>query len=313
MSTVGFLGIGRMGAAIAGRLGRRRRSAHGVEPQPHRRRWTTLAAAGATVADTAADALAAPVSFSMLADDGAAESVLSRVNLGRSDERRIHVNMASISAAMADQLARRFADAGMTYVSAPVLGRPEVAAQGKLNIMVAGPSDAIEAVDPYLAHCSVRRWRFGETPRQANAVKIAVNFLILQSLESLGESIALVESQDVDAEEFVELLGSSLFGGVVHTGLRRHHRPAPLHPARIHDRARTEGSRPRRAARPRKVGSTCRWPGAARSVRDRAGRPRARRLDWAAVAEVSRRRELSLAAQASPRPHVVFRCDCESR
>ena len=76
----------------------------------------------------------------MLADDAAAESVLSRVNLGRSDERRIHVNMASISAAMADRLAQRFADAGMTYVSAPVLGRPEVAAQGKLNVLRGRPA-----------------------------------------------------------------------------------------------------------------------------------------------------------------------------
>ena len=49
-------------------------------------------------------------------------------------------------------------------------------------------------------------------------MKIAVNFMILQSLESLGESIALVEAQDVDAVQFVDLIGSSLFGGVVHTG-----------------------------------------------------------------------------------------------
>lgn len=217
MNTVGFLGIGRMGAAIAGRL-----AAADVSLTVWNRSRSGavdgLAAAGATIADAPAEALSAPISFSMLADDGAADNVLSRVNLGRSDLRRIHVNMATISAAMADRLAHRFADAGMVYVSAPVLGRPEVAAQGKLNILVAGPSDAVDSVEPYLAHCSVKRWRFGEQPRQANAVKIAVNFLILQSLESLGESIALVESQDVDAGQFVDLLGSSLFGGVVHTG-----------------------------------------------------------------------------------------------
>ncbi|QEV98790.1 NAD(P)-dependent oxidoreductase [Microbacterium caowuchunii] len=217
MTHVGFIGIGRMGAAIAGRL-----AAAGVPLTVWNRSRSAaehqLVDAGATRAASAADALAAPVSFSMLADDAAVDTVLSTENLGRSDAPRIHVNMASISAAMADILAARFADAGVRYVSAPVLGRPEVAAQGKLNVLLAGPAEALDVVDPYLAHCSVRRWRFGDTPRQANAVKIAVNFMILQSLESLGESIALVESQDVDATQFVELIGASLFGGAVHTG-----------------------------------------------------------------------------------------------
>ena len=289
MSTIGFLGIGRMGAAIAGRL-----AAAGVPLTVWNRSGTPavedLVAAGATVADTAAGALAAPVSFSMLADDDAADSVLSRVNLGSSGARRIHVNMASISAAMADRLTSRFADAGMTYVSAPVLGRPEVAAQGKLNIMVAGPADALEVAEPYLAHCSVRRWRFGEHPRQANAVKIAVNFLILQSLESLGESIALVESQDVGAEQFVELIGSSLFGGVVHTGYggimaqRRYTPPGFTIPLGLKDLGLAE-----QLAAEGRVDMPM-----AGVLRDRfeaaLADPELAGLDWAAVAEVSRRR-----------------------
>ena len=206
--------------------------------------------------------------------------------------------MASISAAMADRLAQRFADAGMTYVSAPVLGRPEVAAQGKLNILVAGPLRRVDDVDPCLAHCSVRRWRFGEPPRQANAVKIAVNFLILQSLESLGESIALVESQDVDAAQFVELLGSSLFGGVVHTGyggiMARRRYPPPgftialgLKDLGLAEQLAAEGrvdvADGGRAARP---------------VRDRTGRPRTRR-SW-----TGRQWPRSAAAAADARSRV---------
>lgn len=220
MTSIGFLGLGRMGTAICGRM-----LAGGVPVTIWNRSRSAslgeLAAAGATVADDARVALAAPVSFSMLADDDAAEAVLSRVSIGEGPEGRIHVNMASISAAMADHLTARFSDAGATYVSAPVLGRPEVAAQGKLNVLTAGPAEALDAVDGYLAHCSVRRWRFGDRPRQANAVKVAVNFMILQSLEAIGESVALVEAQDVDAGQFIELIGASLFGGVVHTGYGR--------------------------------------------------------------------------------------------
>lgn len=217
MTTIGFLGLGRMGAAMARRLldggedlvvWNRRRSAAEQE----------LVAAGATRAESAAEALAAQISISMLSDDAAVDSVLSTENLGSTTGTRIHVNMASISPAMADVLTARLDAAGMRYVSAPVLGRPEVAAKGALNVLTAGPSDALDAVDPHLAHCSVRRWRFGDRPRQANAVKVAVNFMILHALESLGESVALVEAQGVDAGQFVDLIGSSLFGGVVHTG-----------------------------------------------------------------------------------------------
>lgn len=288
MSPIGFLGTGRMGAAIAGRL-----AAGGVPLTVWNRSRTPavddLVAGGATIAASASDALSAPVSFSMLADDDAADGVLSRVNLGRSDAGRIHVNMATISAAMADRLTQRFADAGMTYVAAPVLGRPELAAQGRLNILVAGAAEAVDVAEPYLAHCSVRRWRFGAHPRQANAVKIAVNFLILQSLESLGESIALVESQDVDAEQFVDLLGSSLFGGIVHTGYggimaqRRYTPPGFTLALGLKDLGLVE-----QLAAEGRVD----LPMAA-VVRERfetaLADPELTHLDWAAVAEVSRR------------------------
>ena len=290
MSPIGFLGIGRMGAAITGRL-----VAAGAPLVLWNRSRTQavddLVAAGGTFTDSAAEALGAAVSFSMLADDHAADSVLSRVNLGRSGAGRIHVNMATISAAMADRLAERFADAGMTYVAAPVLGRPELAAQGKLNILVAGPAEAVDVVEPHLAHCSVRRWRFGAQPRQANAVKIAVNFLILQSLEALGESIALVESQDVDAEQFVDLLGSSLFGGIVHTGYggimaqRRYTPPGFTLALGLKDLGLVE-----QLAAEGRVD----MPMAA-VVRERfetaLADPELADLDWAAVAEVSRRGE----------------------
>lgn len=288
MTTLGFLGLGRMGTAIAGRL----LSADLPLLVWNRSRSDgerTLTDAGAARAASAAEALAAPVSFSMLADDAAADSVLSSENLGRSDDRRIHVNMASISAAMADTLAERFAQAGVEYVAAPVLGRPEVAAQGKLNVLLAGPSDALDVVDPYLAHCSVRRWRFGDRPRQANAVKVAVNFMILQSLESLGESIALVESQDVDARQFVELIGSSLFGGVVHTGYgsimaeRRYSPPGFTIPLGLKDLGLAEQLAAEGGVdAPMAAVLRARFE-AALADAELEG------LDWAAVAEVSRR------------------------
>lgn len=215
-SPVGFLGLGRMGAAIALRL-----VAADVAVVAWNRSESDalrdLTAMGASTARDAAEALAAPVSFSMLADDTAAETVLSRVNIGRDPDARVHVNCASVSPEMADLLARRFADAGVQYVGAPVLGRPEVAKAGNLNVLLAGPDDAIARVEPLFGAFAARQWRLGAIPRQANVVKIALNFMLLHALQSMSEGIALVEAEGIPAAHFVELFTNTFFGGVVYS------------------------------------------------------------------------------------------------
>jgi 3-hydroxyisobutyrate dehydrogenase-like beta-hydroxyacid dehydrogenase len=215
MTRIGFLGLGNMGRAMAGRL-----LAAGHEVVVWNRSPEAadeLVASGAALAAGPAEALAAPISFSMLANDEAAESVLTADHL-RGDDGRVHVNMASISAAAADRLQLVHVQAGVGYVAAPVLGRPTVAEAGNLNIMAAGPAELIDRVEPLLDELSVRVWRFGDVPRRANVTKAAVNFMILHALQALGESITLVEAHDIDASDFVELLTNSLFGGVVYSG-----------------------------------------------------------------------------------------------
>jgi 3-hydroxyisobutyrate dehydrogenase-like beta-hydroxyacid dehydrogenase len=174
-------------------------------------------ALGAERAGSVAAALACEVSFSMFANDEAAESVLT-AETAAAARGGIHVNMASISPAASDRLAAVFAAAGARYVAAPVLGRPDVAAAGQLNILAAGEASAVDAVEPYLAILGKRTWRFGERPGVANAVKVSVNYNIIHALQALGETVAMVERQGVEPELFVELLTSSLFGGVVYAG-----------------------------------------------------------------------------------------------
>jgi 3-hydroxyisobutyrate dehydrogenase-like beta-hydroxyacid dehydrogenase len=214
MTALGFLGLGTMGAAMAGRLLEQghavtvwNRSAGPVD---------ALVAAGATRAATPEEALAEPVSFSMLANDEAAEAVLTAEAFA-GQPGRIHVNTASVSPDAADRLAATAEGAGVAYVSAPVPGRHTLAAEGRLNIMAAGESARIDAVQPYLADLAVRTWRFGDRPRMAHVVKASVNYNIIHAIQALCESIALVEAHGVDGHEFVELLTNSLFGGVAYT------------------------------------------------------------------------------------------------
>lgn len=286
MTALGFLGLGSMGSGMARNLVG---AGHTV------RVWNRspgavdeLVTAGAERAERPSDALAADISFSMLANDEAVESVLDDDAVAAASG-RTHVLMASISPSLAERMSQRFADAGATYVAAPVLGRPAVAAAGKLNIMAAGPTSAIDAVEPYLATMGSRVWRLGERPSVANAVKAAVNYNIIHAMQALGESIAMTERQGVEPELFVELLTSTLFGGVVYEGYggliaRGEYTPPGFHIALgrkdlvlAEEVAETTGVKPATMA-------------ALFEVFDRAlADPELKDADWSAIAEVSRR------------------------
>ena len=214
MADLGFLGLGTMGAAIARRLVEAGHTVHVWNRSPGA--VEELVAAGAIAAPTAADALAQPVSFSMLANDEAALAVLDAAALAGGPG-RVHVNMATLSPDAVDRLEATAREAGVGYVAAPVVGRWTLAAEGKLNIMVAGDPATVASLEPYLGILGVRIWNFGERPRMANVVKAAVNYNIIHAIQALGESIALVEAHGVDGKEFVELLTNSLFGGIAYT------------------------------------------------------------------------------------------------
>jgi 3-hydroxyisobutyrate dehydrogenase-like beta-hydroxyacid dehydrogenase len=214
MATIGFIGLGSMGQSMAGRLVE---GGHDVlvwnrSPEP----VALLVEKGARAASSPAEVLATGMSFSMLANDKVAEEILSAENLAQGSG--LHVNMASVSPECGARIAAVAKTAGLDYLASPVLGRPPVAAAGKLNILAAGPAHLIEAAEPYFSLMGVRTWQLGDTPEIANLVKVAVNYNIIHALQAMAESVALVEAYGVDAEDFIELLTNTLFGGVVYQG-----------------------------------------------------------------------------------------------
>ena len=203
---VGFVGLGQMGRPMAGRL-----LAAGHKLKVYNR--TPLAAeglvrAGAIAAARPEELLDAEVVVTMLADDAAVKAVWLDSGLAaRLPAGSIHLNMATVSMAMARRLAASHGK--KNYVSAPVFGRPPVAAQGQLDVIVAGPAAAVERCQPLLKAMAKQVFVVGETPEKANAVKIARNFLLATIIESLGEAFALVRKSGVDAGRFLEILTST--------------------------------------------------------------------------------------------------------
>ena len=214
---IGFIGLGDMGSAIAANL---LKAGHTVRvwnrsPQAAAK----LAALGATVADSAAHAFAGDAVFSMLADDNALRAVLldSGVLAGAAPG-LVHVNLATISVALAEQLATLHAQHGVDYVAAPVLGRPDVAAAAKLNIVAGGTDRAIARVLPLLDAIGQKTWRAGPRPQDANLLKVAVNFMLASAIETTGEAAALVSGYGIDPAVLIELISNTLFPGPVYAG-----------------------------------------------------------------------------------------------
>jgi 3-hydroxyisobutyrate dehydrogenase-like beta-hydroxyacid dehydrogenase len=120
---------------------------------------------------------------------------------------------ATISVDFSEELTRLHEAAGLGYVAAPVLGRPDVAARGELNILAAGRFESVERVRPLLDVLGKKVWDMGEVPKRANAAKLAANMMIAMVIESMAEAVAITEANGLSREIFFDLILNALFGG----------------------------------------------------------------------------------------------------
>jgi 3-hydroxyisobutyrate dehydrogenase-like beta-hydroxyacid dehydrogenase len=209
---VGFLGIGRMGSAIAGRVleGGHELTVWNRTPE----KAAELGGRGAHVASSVAEACArAEVVVTMLAND----EVLLEIALGPGgiveslDKGAIHVVMGTHGVDAVRTLTDEHSDAGQILVAAPVLGRPDIAAAGQLGIVAAGPSDAVERCRPLLEAIGRRTFDAGGRPESATAIKLANNFVLGAAIETMAEAFALVRTHAVEPALFHEVLTEGLF------------------------------------------------------------------------------------------------------
>jgi 3-hydroxyisobutyrate dehydrogenase-like beta-hydroxyacid dehydrogenase len=101
-------------------------------------------------------------------------------------------------------------------VSAPVFGRPEAAAEGKLFVMVGGVPEAVKTCMPLFDVIGQKTFVMSERPEAANLVKLSGNFLIASVIEALGEAIALVSKGGLDKQDYLNLLTSTLFSAPIY-------------------------------------------------------------------------------------------------
>jgi len=228
---IGFLGLGKMGNAMAHRL-----IAVGHELSVWNRtesRADSLIHEGAILAGTPAEAeLGADAVITMLLDDYAHEEVLFGPNglMDALSPGALHISCSTISVRLSERLTREHEQRGVAFVAAPVFGRPSVAEAGKLWTVVAGSLESVERAGRVLGAFCRGMSVVGKHPPEAHAVKLGGNFLISAMIESLGESFVYAESQGIEPDVLFESVNSALFQSPFYAAYANVMLHPPLHP-----------------------------------------------------------------------------------
>ena len=210
---VGFIGLGRMGQGMAGRLNAAGHELLICDQIPEN--MQVLHSAGAEIADSiAAVCRDRDVVISMLPHDAALELVVNGPGglVDSMPSGMPHMAMGTHSVDQINTINQSHIDAGQVFIAAPVLGRPDLAATGQLSIVPAGPADVVEKMQPLYDAMSKQTFNAGEQPQSSAAVKIANNFMLGSAIESMGEAFSLVRKLGVKPELFFEVMMKGLFG-----------------------------------------------------------------------------------------------------
>ena len=193
-SKIAFIGLGKMGAAMAANI---RRAGHPMvvwNRSPDKA--APLLELGARLAETPAAAAAeADIVISSLADDGALKAVVSGRDgvLAGLRPGAVHIGTSTISPTLSDELGRMHAAAGRYYIAGPVVGRVPAAEAAQLVTFVAGDAERIEASRSVIAAYAPRVFVVGERPSQASIAKLIANFLGASGMDLIGQSLAWAE------------------------------------------------------------------------------------------------------------------------
>jgi 3-hydroxyisobutyrate dehydrogenase len=209
--TVGLLGVGLMGSAMARRL-----LDQGIAVLAWDRDWKHVGALqgqGAKSAETPSEVVAgAGVVITMLPT---ADVILDVVEPLLPDwpKNTVWLQMSSVGAAEADQLTQLAEAHGVSIVDAPVSGSTHPAEEGALTILASGPDSARTPVEPVFRALASRVLWVGEAG-MGSRLKLAANHWMITMVAALSESMHLCEAMGLDQEQFIALLDGGPLGSV---------------------------------------------------------------------------------------------------
>jgi 3-hydroxyisobutyrate dehydrogenase len=210
-SKVGWIGIGRMGYAMAQRLAK-----GGADLTVWNRTRATaqpFASLGAKVADKLVDLAACDVVFVMVSTlDDVAEVLTGPDGLlsGRQAPKLV-VECSSISQEGSAQLRAALVSRGVQMLAAPVSGNAKVIKAGRLSFVCSGPRSAFDAALPFLRLIAPAASYVGEG-ELSRIVKICHNVFLGVVTQSLAEITVLAQKAGVPRHAFLEFMNQSVMG-----------------------------------------------------------------------------------------------------
>jgi 3-hydroxyisobutyrate dehydrogenase len=210
-TSVGWIGVGRMGSALVRRL-----LDAGYDVAVYNRtrsKAEPLAEYGAKVVDRPVDLADRDVVFIMVS----ASADLEAVTIGdgglltASDTPRIIIDSSTVSTEMSERIRAETSGRGSAFLAAPVSGNPSVVAAGKLTLAVSGPREAFDESEPLLNLLGKGVTYVGDGDG-ARLVKIAHNVFLGIVAQSLAEITVLVERGGTSRAAFLNFLNDSVMG-----------------------------------------------------------------------------------------------------
>ncbi|HJQ56616.1 MAG TPA: NAD(P)-dependent oxidoreductase [Vineibacter sp.] len=210
--TLGWIGTGRMGYPMAGRL-----AAAGAQIGVYNRtraKAAPLAKAGAALVDSPAELADRDIVFTMVAtsDDLLEVTLGERGVLSRAGTApRILIDCSTVSAEASAKLREAAAKHGTQMLAAPVSGNAKVVKAGKLSLVVSGPRAAYDEALPWLRALGVGVSYVGEG-ELARVMKICHNVFLGVVIQSLAELTVLAEKTGVPRHAFLDFINNSVMG-----------------------------------------------------------------------------------------------------
>ena len=201
MATIGFVGLGQMGGAIAGHLANEHEViAFDIDKAAVER----LADAGARPAANASDAVAsADVVFLSLPTPDTVEQLIEQTATAF-EPGTILVDLSTSTPSTTNRVAEQLAGCDVSVLGAPVSGGPSGAEAGTLSVMVGGDEATFNACYPLIKEFAEDVLRVGNEPGHGHAVKLLNNYLSFAGFLAASEAVALGRAAGLDGKTLVE-------------------------------------------------------------------------------------------------------------
>jgi 3-hydroxyisobutyrate dehydrogenase-like beta-hydroxyacid dehydrogenase len=206
--TIGFIGTGRMGGPMAGRLLDAGYSLSVYDTQAEATK--PLVARGARLAHSPAEVASASdiVMTSLPTPDIVKNVALGPNGISSGNRARIVIDLSTSGPGAAKLIAQEFAPRNMTLVDAPVSGGIKGAVNGTLAVMVSCPKATFEVVEPILKTFG-KLFYTGEKPGNAQTAKLANNLMAATALVITSEAMAMGVKGGVDAKVLIDIFNAS--------------------------------------------------------------------------------------------------------